>query len=281
MRQLPVQKLLKEEYAKILPLHQHLTDYSDILHRHDHYEFILCSAGLGKHSIDFKTLEIKPHRLYFVRKGQVHIIEKFERDGWLILFGEELFNRFLKIHPKEALNGILNPFSSFPYIDLEESLLRIFDLLIEQLKTELAKEKQDFDIILHYVSIALLYANRAQIVQHPSESLDITNRKLFGELKQLIEEKYKEQHLASYYAKALNSDIKKINRICRDAAGTTLFGLLQERLITECKIELYLSSKTIKEISYEMGFNDPAFFGRFFKRHTGYTPLQFRNKRIF
>ena len=85
--------------------------------------------------------------------------------------------------------------------------------------------------------------------------------------------------MAAFYADQLNMDIKKINRICRESTGSTLFELLQERLITECKIQLQTSTGSVKEISYDLGFNDPAFFGRFFKKHTNYTPLEFKKQR--
>ena len=72
-------------------------------------------------------------------------------------------------------------------------------------------------------------------------------------------------------------DIKKLNGVCREATGLTVFGLLQARLVTESKIQLQTSAGSVKEISYHLGFNDPAFFGRFFKKHTGKTPAEFRS----
>lgn len=280
MNKLPVQELLHGEYLHIARLHKDLNDLSAVPHRHDHYEFILPLKGSGKHLIDYKPFDIQPNRLYFIQKGQVHIIENFEREGWLIFFGEELYSTFFKIHKQESENGLLDSYSPFPYIDLDENQLQKFIHLIEQINEELKAEKQDLNIIFHYVSLFILQANKIQVNQHPKEQLDLANRKLFQELKQLLEVKYKSEHLASYYAEKLNVDSKKLNAICRKTTGRTLFKLIQERLITESKIELQTSTGSIKEISYELGFNDPAFFGRFFKRHTGITPAEFRKKRL-
>ncbi|MBT30987.1 MAG: hypothetical protein CMO01_15115 [Thalassobius sp.] len=277
--ELPIQELLKGEYLQITRLHKDLDRLSIIPHRHDHYELILVKDGKGKHTIDYKPFDLKPDRVFFIHKGQVHLIEHFERDGWIIMFGEELLNRFLQLHKHENEQGLLDSYTPYPYIDLDEKLKTIFSLIIEQLQTELSAEKQDVDIMLHYVSLMLLHANKVQMVQHPKEQISLANRQILFKLKTLIEENFKQEHLAAFYADQLNMDIKKINRICRESTGSTLFELLQERLITECKIQLQTSTGSVKEISYDLGFNDPAFFGRFFKKHTNYTPLEFKKQR--
>ncbi|MDJ1502797.1 helix-turn-helix domain-containing protein [Xanthocytophaga agilis] len=277
---LPIQALLENEYVRITRLHKDLNSLSVVPHRHDHYELMLVTEGEGRHSINFKSYDIKPDRLYFLHPGQVHLIESFERDGWLILFGEELFKRFLTIHTHEDEHGLLDSYTPHPYVDLDEKLKGTFILLIDQLQTELSAKKPDVDISLHYVSLLLLYANKAQIVQHPKEPLPLVNKQLFHRLKLLIEQHYRQQHLAAFYAETLHTDIKKLNKICREATGLTVFELLQERLVTESKIRLQTSTGSVKEISYDLGFNDPAFFGRFFKKHTGITPAEFRNRRM-
>lgn len=277
---LPVQQLLEGEYLRVTRLHRDLNSLSVVPHRHDHYEMMLVTKGEGMHSINFNAYEIKAGRLYFLHPGQVHLIEPFERDGWLILFGEELLKRFLGIHKHENGHGLLDSFTPNPYIDLDEKLKTIFTLIIKQLQAELSSEKQDIDILLHYVSLLLLHANRAQIVQHSKEQVPPGERLLFHRLKQLIEQNFLQQHLAAFYATTLQTDIKKLNRVCRHATGLTVFELLQGRLVTESKIQLQTTAASVKEISYHLGFKDPAFFGRFFKDHTGLTPATFRNQRM-
>ncbi|MEI6949077.1 helix-turn-helix domain-containing protein [Paraflavisolibacter sp. H34] len=276
---LPVQELLEGEYLRVTRLHKDLDRLSVVPHRHDHYELLLVTKGEGKHSVNFRPFDMKPDRLYFLHPGQVHLVEPFDRDGWLVLFGEELFKRFLDLHKNEDEYGLLDSYTPYPYVDLDQSLKAVFAWVMGQLRTELSAPKTDADILLHYVSLLLLHANRAHIVQHPKEPASLVNRQLFLRLKQLIEQHYRQQHLAAFYAEALKADIKKLNSICREATGLTVFGLLQARLLTESKILLQTSAGSAKEISYQLGFNDPAFFGRFFKKHTGYTPAEFRGLR--
>lgn len=279
-RKFPVQQLLEGEYVRIVRLHKDLNDLSIVPHRHDHYELMWVTEGKGTHSINFKPFPIQPGRVYFLHPGQVHLIKPFHRDGWLLLFGEELLERFLDIHKQDDGRGLLDSYTTHPYIDLTEALTKTTHFIFKQLRAELATARPDTRIILHYVSLLLLQFNNEHSIQHPLPATTLANRELFYTLKQLIEQHYKQQHLAAYYATALRSDIKKLNVVCRASTGLTVFELLQERLLTESKILLQTSVQSVKEISYELGFNDPAFFGRFFKKHTGSTPAAFRSERV-
>jgi AraC family transcriptional activator of pobA len=278
--ELPVQQLLEGEYLRVTRLHQYLSGLSVVPHRHDHYELLFITQGEGRHAINFNSYEIKANRLYFLYPGQVHLIDPFNRDGWLILFGEELFAKFQAVHPYEAAYGLLNSYTSWPYIDLDEKLARVVPQLIEQLRTEMLTDQQNVDVLFHYVSLVLLYANKAHTAQHPLESTSAADRHVFHKLRQTIDGHFKQEHSAAFYADSLGMDIKKLNRICRNTTGLTVFGFLQERLVTENKIQLQTAADSVKEISYALGFKDPAFFGRFFKKYARLTPAEFRNVRV-
>ena len=276
----PVQTLLEGEYLRVYRLHKELNNLSVVPHRHDHYEILLVTEGEGQHSINFKSYKLNPGRVFFLHPGQVHLIEEFERNGWLILFGEELFKRFLGIHHNEDDYGFLDSYSLNPFIDLSKETQESFILLMQQIGQELQLEKPDANILLHYVSLLLLQANRLHTTQHPTRVVSPRQKLLLQQLKKMVESHFKEQHQAAYYAEHLNADIKLLNSICRQSTGLTVYQLLQERLITESKILLQTTGFTVKEISYQLGFNDPAFFGRFFRKYTKTTPAAFRQDRI-
>lgn len=280
VKKVPVQALLEGEYFRVYRLHKDLNSLSVVPHRHDHYELMIVRSGRGQHSINFKSYELIPGRVFFLHPGQVHLIEDFERDGWLVLFGEELFKRFLNLHPNEDEYGILDSYASAPFADLSDRLLELFDFMIGQAKLELQSEKPDAEVLLHYCSLLLLYANRAHVAQHPVQFVSPKQKELLHSLKKLIEQSYKEHHQASFYAESLRTDIKVLNKVCMQATGFTVYKLLQERLLTESKILLQTSHFSVKEISYQLGFNDPAFFGRFFRNHVNTSPAAFRQDRL-
>lgn len=277
---LPLQKLLEGDYLRIMRMHEDFHKLSEIPHRHDHYEFLYVTEGTGTHFINFKKYEVKPGRVYFLHPGQVHLIDRFKRNGWLIMFGEELFKKFLQIHSHEDEAGLLDSYTPHPFIDLDPKLTGVFNHAIAQLSDELTAQKVHTGILFHHTALLLLQANRAHVAQHPKDASGSTGRFDFYRLRQLIEAYYKQEHLAAFYAEQMKADIKKLNRICRERTGYTVAELLKERLLTESKVLLQTSAASVKEISYLLGFNDPAFFGRFFKKHTGYTPAAFRELRL-
>lgn len=277
---LPLQKLLEGDYLRIMEMHEDFHSLSEVPHRHDHYELLLITEGEGTHFIDFKEYTVKPGRVYFLHPGQVHLIDRFKRKGWLIMFGEELYHKFLEIHKHEDEVGILDFYTTEPFIDLDQRLAELFEQTITQLSAELSAEKIHAGILFHYAALLFLEANRAHQRQHPKNTADLGRRFESHQLRQLIETHYKQEHHASFYAERLQADIKKLNRICRESTGFTVAELLKERLLTESKVQLHTSPASVKAISYSLGFNDPAFFGRFFKKHTGLTPAAFRSLRL-
>ena len=276
---LPLQVLLDGEYVRVYQLRSGMNDLSVIPHRHDHYELMIVTAADGQHQINFKSYDLQPGRVFFLFPGQVHVIEEFDRDGWLVLFGEELFNRFSSLHSSEIGSGILDTFTLFPYIDLATDLAKSYDFLIQAIRQELEKPRQDVSILLHYVALLLLHANRLHAIQHPQPALVPKEKETIARLKQLIEEHYQTQHSIQFYASELSLPIRQLNAICRNSMGLTAYEILQERLLTESKVLLYTSTLSVKEIAYQLGFEDPAYFGRFFKKYTQFTPALFRTSR--
>ncbi len=68
----------------------------------------------------------------------------------------------------------------------------------------------------------------------------------------------------------------RLNRLCLRLGGKTAFDMAQHRLILEARRRLIYVPASVASIAYELGFQDPAYFSRVFKRHTGMTPKQFR-----
>jgi AraC family transcriptional regulator, transcriptional activator of pobA len=95
---------------------------------------------------------------------------------------------------------------------------------------------------------------------------------------QLIEERYLEHWLLERYAAALHVSPERLNRLCRAEANVSAFALVQERLLREaCRRVVYLVAP-VAQLAFELGFADPAYFCRFFKRRTGRTPSQYRRE---
>ncbi|MBS3668216.1 MULTISPECIES: helix-turn-helix domain-containing protein [Halomonadaceae] len=92
----------------------------------------------------------------------------------------------------------------------------------------------------------------------------------------LIEAHYREQPSIEQLAEQIGVSSAHLNLLCRQLAGRSALQLLHERLLLEAKRQLTYTNMTIGQVSDSLGFSEPAYFTRFFKRNTTFSPREFR-----
>jgi AraC family transcriptional regulator, transcriptional activator of pobA len=97
---------------------------------------------------------------------------------------------------------------------------------------------------------------------------------------ELIGRHHTEHRPVSFYADRLGITAAHLNTLCRQAVGKSALELVHERVILEAKRNLVYSPMTISSVSYAAGFEDPAYFTRFFKREVGMSPRAFRDQAV-
>ncbi len=96
--------------------------------------------------------------------------------------------------------------------------------------------------------------------------------------RRLIEVQFLEHWPVQRYARDLALSETSLNRFCRRVAGCTAFDLIQHRLALEARRRLVYAGSSVGGIAVELGFKDPAYFSRFFRRHSGVSPNEFRRR---
>jgi len=97
--------------------------------------------------------------------------------------------------------------------------------------------------------------------------------------RQLIEQHYSQHWTVARYARALALSATSLNRLCRGLTGSTASDVIQQRLMLECRRRLVYLPMSVAAIAAELGFKDPAYFSRFFRKHSGMAPSEFRHRR--
>lgn len=132
------------------------------------------------------------------------------------------------------------------------------------------------ELLAAYVSIALRLTARISYQEDLSQFPAEENDRRMEQLNGLIQRHFRSHKPASFYAKEIGVSPTHLNRIVRSMTGGTAHDLIAGKLIEEAKRELVFTLASVQEISFRLGFADPAYFSRFFLKHAGATPKDWR-----
>ena len=121
---------------------------------------------------------------------------------------------------------------------------------------------------------------KEQVLELAESISDAKEPFILQNLKDAIEVNFKTKHAPSNYADLLNITAKALAKLTKTHFNKTLSDLISERIIIEAKRELYLTNKVIKEIAYELGYDDEHYFSRFFKTNADISPQGFATRLV-
>ncbi len=264
---------------RYIPLNQR-SDYDTTeAHRHSYYEIFLFAKGGGLHEVDFRTHAIADRSIHFVSPGQVHQVRR-EPDsfGSILLFSRDFYHFGAKTDLSLFEYPFFNTLNGSPIVNLDDEQFEALSSLSEAMgKEKSTGAAAHAEVVRSYLHIFLLKCK--QYVEADRTSAGDESQ-LFSKLQQMIEHSYREYHLPSYYAHALNVAPKKLNEVCKAHSGFTLSNMIRERILLEAKRLLLHSEYSIKEISYFLGFEDPAYFNRFFRKALAISAGGFRKNKM-
>ncbi|HMG10677.1 MAG TPA: helix-turn-helix domain-containing protein [Mucilaginibacter sp.] len=256
--------------------------YFDHLQRNNYFSVIWINEGSGKLKSDFSEYDFDENTLLAFTPYQPFMLASENKlRGVAIQFHPDFFC-IHKHHKEVSCSGIL--FDNIyhpPYIKVDTASAATFNIMLSQIKTEMQnKAMAQYDILVSYLKIFLITASRLKSEQQAIERLSDNENKepyILNDLKEAIETHFKTKHSASNYADMLNISAKALARITKAHFNKTISNLIAERIIIEAKRELYLTNKPIKEIAYELGYEDEYYFSRFFKTNADVSPQLYRD----
>ena len=175
---------------------------------------------------------------------------------------------------------MFNAFDTVPFYTIIDDVAMKLQYIADQLKEEMHKEHgfAYHDYLKYLIKIFLINIQRnAQRGTGMPLCINNSANRIFVCFRQLLEHHYRECHTVKEYAQFLNISTKTLTNSIAESSRSTPLKLINERIILEAKRYLLYSSLKVKEISYLLGFEDPSYFVKFFKRNTGYLPIEFRN----
>jgi AraC family transcriptional activator of pobA len=254
----------------------------DHIQRLNYYSLIWIQKGKGKVKVDFSEYDFLENQLLAFAPYQPFMLSSDGSiEGKVIHFHPDFFC-IMKHHDEVACNGVLfNNIYEPPYVLIDGAAKATFNMVLEQMKIEMQNPAlAQYELLISYLKIFLITASRLKKEQQPKESAPIEENTapfILQNLKYFIEQNFKTKHSASDYADLLNISPKALAKITKNHFNKTLTNLIAERIIIEAKRELYLTNKPVKEIAYELGYDDEHYFSRFFKTNAEVSPQMYRD----
>ncbi|MBC3784727.1 helix-turn-helix domain-containing protein [Spirosoma utsteinense] len=244
-------------------------------HRKDYYFLCLVKAGNSHHWVDFIPYTTQPNRLYFTSPQQVQVKEETEPMDVIILSFTEEYLQLDENHSLRQLPIIQNPENSHELKLLPDHVLFIEDLLGKMLVEFNAGQTWRTGMLHAYMSVLLIYLSRLYTEQYQADTTS-PDRTLLNRFRTYIDSRYHTLHQVADYADLLNLTPGHLNDRIKQQSGKTAIEHIHERLVLEAKRRLLHTNLSAKEIAWQLGFEDAAYFHRFFKRLAGNTPANFR-----
>lgn len=252
-------------------------------HVHTFYEILWFFEGGGIHTVDFQDYVVEENSIFFLSPGQIHSFDYRTRHKGISV---KLCTDFLKYENADEdifiKYNMFNAFDTAPYFVIKESsVVDHLHGIIERMRLE-QESVDDFghmDILRALVKIFLVNVQRHG-VRPDSLPLHTTraSHRLFLLFRKMLEQEFDRIHTVKDYAERLNVSSKTLTNCVTECSRKSPLAFINDRVILEAKRLLRFTNLMVKEIAYRIGYDDPSYFVKFFKRQTGYLPSDFRDK---
>jgi AraC family transcriptional activator of pobA len=247
-----------------------IVDRYGLTHRKPHYFFIFMLEGRTHHGVDLRQFDINNNELLFILPHQIHQLPTTKRgtDYFKLGFDENCLSLLPKQYP-----FLINPFNN-QKIQFTSSAVARLKAIFQMLAELLSVMNTDPELVLAHLNSLLTEINAAYFstAQYPADD----KLSKYIRFKLFVENNLTDQPTIIEIAEKLSLNTNSLYNIVKQYSGLSPKEFITNRLMLEAKRRLYYAEiSSIKELAYELGFNDPEYFSRLFKKTTGKTIAMF------
>lgn len=260
-------RLIAPDFGHLSP--EVLSTYG-LTQRKPHYFLIFILNGKASHGIDLQDFEVKNNELLFTQPNQLHRLPESKQATayFKMAFDENCLSLLPRQYP-----FLIDPFNN-PKIQFASSasvrLKSVFEILLGLLSNMYTEP----ELILAHLNSLLTEINAAYFV---NEQLPAGDKiAYYIRFKVFVENNLTALPPVSDIAREMALNTNNLYSIIKYYSGLSPKAYITNRLILEAKRRLYYAeTSSVKELAYELGFNDPEYFSRLFKKETGKTVSAF------
>ena len=243
-------------------------------HRHDTYGLFLLRSGAMTMVVEDQEVSMQGPSLLMVQPGQVHQIAHLnEISGWVMFFDGKNLDTKTRSITEQAIEKIaFFMLNDSELLFMDQLLLSVYnasaEIVVGPFQTQL----------IHALTNALFYQMANMHLLRQSSATSFTSRptQIVQQYKDLIKTHFKGLKRPAAYAALLNISVSHLNDTVKTLTGYSATFLLQQEVIGEAQRQLRYTTRTGKEIAFDLGYSDQKYFIRLFSKVTGRSPSVFR-----
>ncbi len=243
-------------------------------HRLEFFAILINLEARLIHKVDFQQFELRQGDALIIASGQIHAFDPHSTyQGFLVVFTEAFMNRYLAKETLSHINQLYNFHRQTDPIqapELHTSFLEDLDLALQK-ENETSRACLIGAALTRYLVLLKERENDSLTEMPPQEDL-----LLFENFRQLLQENHPQTRNAADYADQLFVSYRRLNQVCKRVVKQTAKQFIDFYLLLEAKRLIVSTGLSFKEISFQLGFNEPTNFIKYFKKRTQRTPANFR-----
>jgi AraC family transcriptional activator of pobA len=242
-------------------------------HRKAYYLLVFVRQNQGRHWADLTSYEHRPHTIFFSEPGQI-LVKEEPTPFWGTHL--EFTPEFVARHAGLAELPLVQNLHHGHELRLTAAEATTVEALLAQLEAEYQRPGEWQQRLLGaYLTVLLTYLSRLYTEQY-AEAAPTPDQRLLRAYQAEVEARFREVHEVGAYAERLHISAGHLSEVVKAHTGRPAIKHLHERLVLEARRLLLHSQQPLKEIAYDLGFQDASYFNRFFKREAGTTPAEYR-----
>jgi AraC-like DNA-binding protein len=243
------------------------------------YKIIWCTEGEERLNIDGYEVVLKKNQVLFCTPVNMVTIPKDNNGLIAFIFNREFYCIQHNDSEVSCMGLLFYGSSTAPVIELNEKDQRSFNAMLVLFQEEFAtKDHIQGEMLRTLLKRMLITSTRLIKLETNQADLSVKQVELIRKFNILVEQHFKEKHQVADYADLLFKSPKTLSNFFKKHHVSSPLKIINGRIAAEAKRLLLYSDKSAEEISYELGYNEPSHFSKFFKTQVGVPPMAFRKK---
>jgi AraC-type DNA-binding domain-containing proteins len=241
---------------------------------------VICLTGSIEGAINLKPFKAEAPCLTVLLADRIlekkHISEDFS--GLFIIMSKPFTDNLLpNVYERLPLFLSVQDTPCMPLsLEAIDGIKTYFDMLKKVIRV---KENPNRMEVAKYLTLAFFFGIGHSIHPTPEDKEKSQNELLAEKFLNLVRENFKKQRLLGFYANKLCLTPKHLSKVVKKTSNKSANDWINDHVVLEAKALLKSTNLTVQQICDKLNFDDQSFFGKYFKRHTGMSPKEYREKR--